>query len=84
MQGMLGKTNEDERGRRYLELGGKMARVEFNNLSDFELAHIFECGQCFRWRRINENDYIGTTPYGVLEIQKINDKMIKIDRKSVV
>lgn len=76
---MLGKTNEDERGRRYLELGGKMARVEFNNLSDFELAHIFECGQCFRWRRINENDYIGTTPYGVLEIQKINDKMIQID-----
>ncbi|MBQ8299444.1 MAG: 8-oxoguanine DNA glycosylase [Clostridia bacterium] len=56
-----------------------MAKVEFNNLSDFELAHIFECGQCFRWRKINENNYIGTTPYGVIEIEKKKDNTICID-----
>lgn len=56
-----------------------MARVEFNNLSDFELAHIFECGQCFRWRKINENTYIGITPYGVLEIKKIKENTIQIE-----
>lgn len=47
-----------------------MAKVEFNNLSDFELAHIFECGQCFRWHKIEEEKYIGVIKYGVVEITK--------------
>lgn len=53
-----------------------MDKVEFNNLSDFELAHIFECGQCFRWRKINENEFIGVTKHGVLNIKKENKKII--------
>ncbi len=59
-----------------------MATVEFNNLSDFELAHIFECGQCFRWRKINENKYIGVIRSGVVEIEKTTHKSISINYES--
>lgn len=26
-----------------------MDRIAINNVTDFDLTHIFECGQCFRW-----------------------------------
>lgn len=29
-------------------------------IKDFNLAHIFECGQCFRWERQNDGSYTGT------------------------
>lgn len=61
------------------DLGGKMAKVEFNNLSDFELAHIFECGQCFRWRKIEDEKYIGVIKNGVVEIQKTTPNSVCIE-----
>lgn len=36
-----------------------MNSYETGNLADFNLAHIFECGQCFRWNRISENLFEG-------------------------
>ena len=59
-----------------------MATVEFNNLSDFELAHIFECGQCFRWRKINDNKYIGVIKNGVVEIEKTTPNSVCINYES--
>ena len=59
-----------------------MAIVEFNNLSDFELAHIFECGQCFRWRKISDNKYIGVIKGGVVEIEKTTPKSVRINYES--
>lgn len=59
-----------------------MATVEFNNLSDFELAHIFECGQCFRWRKIDDNKYIGVIKNGVVEIEKATPNSICINYES--
>ena len=56
-----------------------MAKVEFNNLSDFELAHIFECGQCFRWRKIEDEKYIGVIKNGVAEIQKTTPNSVCIE-----
>ncbi len=61
-----------------------MAIVEFNNLSDFELAHIFECGQCFRWRKVNENKYIGVIKSGVVEIEKTTPNSVCINYESYV
>ena len=66
------------------DLGGKMAKVEFNNLSDFELAHIFECGQCFRWRKINEEKYIGVIKNGVVEITKTTPNSITIEYEDYI
>ena len=33
--------------------------IRFDNLHDIELAHIFECGQCFRWNECGDGSYIG-------------------------
>lgn len=30
------------------------------NVKDFQLDHIFDCGQCFRWQRQEDGSYIGT------------------------
>ncbi len=56
-----------------------MALVEFNNLSDFELAHIFECGQCFRWRKIQNDDYIGIIKNGVVEVKRTTPTSICVE-----
>ncbi len=31
-----------------------------SNIKDFDLDHIFDCGQCFRWERQADGSYIGT------------------------
>lgn len=44
--------------------------------SDFELADIFDCGQCFRWNRAGENSYIGTAFGKTLLLEKKEDELI--------
>ncbi len=53
-----------------------MKKVVVDNLSDFELAHIFECGQCFRWQKEDDGSYTGVTKYGVVNIRKEENKAI--------
>ena len=55
-----------------------MREQEFKleKVKDFELTHIFECGQCFRWNKLKENRYIGVTSFGVLEVEKNEDKSV--------
>ncbi len=40
------------------------------NAEDFSLEHIFECGQCFRWDRTNDNTYVGVAGGHALKIRK--------------
>lgn len=47
-----------------------MKKFIINNLSDFELDHIFECGQCFRWKKQSDGSYTGVIKYGVINIKK--------------
>ena len=47
-----------------------MTKFELTDLPDFELAHIFECGQCFRWKKQNQNEYVGVVKNGVIAIEK--------------
>ena len=37
--------------------------VEITGIRDFDLDHIFDCGQCFRWNRGEDGSYTGTA-YG--------------------
>lgn len=41
----------------------------------FNLKHIFECGQCFRWNTIDNNTYIGVIGNNVLEVKEENNKI---------
>ena len=46
------------------------------NCDSFELEHIFECGQCFRWNKMQDNTYVGVIKNGVLKVKKENNKII--------
>lgn len=47
------------------------------NSNSFELKDIFECGQCFRWNKEeNENSYTGVFKGNVLNVKKENNKVI--------
>ncbi len=53
-----------------------MNEVKFNTVKDFELAHIFECGQCFRWKKEIDGSYTGVIKQGVLNVKKENDILV--------
>lgn len=50
-----------------------MIRIELKDVPDFDLAHIFECGQCFRWKRQEDGSFVGVIKNGVVQINKIEN-----------
>lgn len=44
--------------------------------NSFDLIHIFECGQCFRWNREEDDSYTGIIKNRVINIKKNNDDYI--------
>lgn len=52
--------------------------IVFENIKDFNLAHIFECGQCFRWNPSKDGkSYIGVAgSYAVkVRVDKVQDRL---------
>ena len=43
------------------------------NQESFELKHIFDCGQCFRWNEEEDKSYTGVFKGNVLNVKKEND-----------
>ena len=43
---------------------------ELKNQKSFELAHIFDCGQCFRWNKQQDGSYTGVFKGNVLNVKK--------------
>ncbi|KEI95303.1 8-oxoguanine DNA glycosylase [Clostridium botulinum A2B7 92] len=50
--------------------------IVIKDVRNFELAHIFECGQCFRWYKTEEGSYIGVVYGKVIEVEKANNDVI--------
>lgn len=48
-------------------------------LNDFKLSHIFDCGQCFRFNRIDSNTYFGIAKGKALKISQTDDTVILYD-----
>ena len=46
------------------------------NEKTFELKHIFDCGQCFRWKENEDGSYTGIFRENVINVKKENDKII--------
>ena len=46
------------------------------NIDSFELEHIFDCGQCFRWNKQADGSYTGVFKNNVLNVQKNGDNVI--------
>jgi len=43
------------------------------NAKSFNLQHIFECGQCFRWNENKDGSYTGVVKENVINIKMINN-----------
>ena len=44
------------------------------NQDSFDLRDIFECGQCFRWEREEDNSYTGIVDGNIINVKKIEIK----------
>jgi putative DNA glycosylase (DNA repair protein) len=54
-----------------------MEKIDYRIKSDsFELADVFDCGQCFRWNIENDGSYTGVFKKSVLNVKKIDDEVI--------
>lgn len=54
----------------------KEQKYEIENIDSFELADIFDCGQCFRWNKQKDGSYTGIFKNNVLNVQKQGDTAI--------
>ncbi|AAK80653.1 N-glycosylase/DNA lyase [Clostridium acetobutylicum] len=54
----------------------KKDSVIVRNVENFELKDIFDCGQCFRWHRQENGNYIGIAFEKVVEVQKIGEDVV--------
>ena len=44
------------------------------NPNSFNLRDIFECGQCFRWNKEDDESYTGVIGNNVLNVKSIENK----------
>ena len=56
----------------------KMKEQEYiiKKQESFQLKHIFECGQCFRWNKQEDGSYLGVVKNGVLKVSQQGDTII--------
>lgn len=50
--------------------------IIIKDVKNFELSHIFDCGQCFRWNRQENGNYIGVAFGKVIEVEKKDEDVI--------
>ena len=48
----------------------KEQEYKIENINSFELADIFDCGQCFRWNKQEDGSYTGVFKRNVINVQK--------------
>lgn len=54
----------------------KMQEYEIGQEKEFNLVHIFECGQCFRWNKQLDGSYIGVVRNNVIQVRKENNSIL--------
>lgn len=56
----------------------QVQEIKLQNVDSFNLQHIFECGQCFRWNKNEDNSYTGIVKEKVLNVRKIDESTVLI------
>lgn len=51
-------------------------RLILNDVKDFNLMHIFDCGQCFRWNKEEDGSYTGVVRDKVINVSKKDSSII--------
>ncbi len=54
----------------------KEQKFILQNYKSFEPKHIFECGQCFRWNKEDDESYTGVFRKNVLNVKKQDNRII--------
>jgi N-glycosylase/DNA lyase len=60
----------------FINIGEIDNGIVIENVKNFELTHIFDCGQCFRWTRQKNDNYIGVAFGKVIEVEKKDNNII--------
>ena len=50
--------------------------IILQGVQDFDPVHIFECGQCFRWIRQEDDSFTGVVASRVVNVKKVEDDII--------
>ena len=53
----------------------KEQKYVLENVQSFELKDIFECGQCFRWNKEDDESYTGVFGENVINVKKGDNKV---------
>lgn len=61
-------------GEKMYEVSKSGARITFANVKDFNLEHIFDCGQCFRWKKESDSTWYGVVGQDFARISYIADE----------
>ena len=59
----------------------KEQKYEIKNIKSFELADIFDCGQCFRWNKQEDGSYTGIFKGNVMNVQNQKSCHVRLVRK---
>ena len=54
----------------------KEGKYIINNQDSFNIVHIFECGQCFRWNKEADGSYTGVIKDGVINVAENGNEII--------
>lgn len=57
-------------------------RIIIDKVKDFEPKHIFECGQCFRWDKEEDNSYTGVVKGKVINV-KLEEDVLTLDNTNL-
>ena len=46
------------------------------NFNSFNLTHVFECGQCFRWNKNDDGSFTGVVKHTVINVKEDDGRII--------
>ena len=55
----------------------KEQNLVIKNVKSFNLTHIFDCGQCFRWNKNEDESYTGVVKENVINIKSFGEDNLK-------
>lgn len=51
-------------------------QIIINGIKDFNVTHIFDCGQCFRWNKEEDDSYTGVVKNKVINVEQHDSTVI--------
>ena len=53
-----------------MDIKNNSNQIIIEDIKDFKLTHIFDCGQCFRWNREEDGSYTGVVKNKVINVEQ--------------